>query len=77
MHRSVAEKIFAAPTVIMHSKNVQERRLSSAGRAHDGNKFALRDIDVDVAQDIKEFSFGQRKKTFDVTQLDHKPKRCD
>src|SRR5439155_21330316 len=71
MDRGVAKKIFAAPAIIVHSKNVKERGFPGAGRAHDRNKFAFFDVDVDVTQDIKEFSFGQRIKTFDVSQLDH------
>ena len=71
MDRGVAKKIFAAPAVIVHSKNVKERGFSSARRAHDRNEFAFLDVDVDVAQDIKEFRFGERIRTFDSTQLDH------
>jgi len=35
MHRSFTEKVFAAPAVVVHSENVQQRGFARAGWAHD------------------------------------------
>src|SRR5260370_6412830 len=50
---------------------MKERGFPGARWTHDRNKFAFFDVDVDVTQDIKELSSGQRIKTFDASQLDH------
>ena len=53
MHCGFIEKVFARPAVIMHPENVQESRFARARGAHYGNKIALSDVEIDVAQDIK------------------------
>ena len=53
MHRGFAQEIFAAPAVIVHAQDVQERRFTRAGRSHDGDKIAFPDFQIDVAQDVK------------------------
>src|SRR5207302_8214167 len=56
MNRGLVEKIFAAPTVVVHSEDVKQRRFSGAGGSHHRDEFAFGDPDVHVAQNIKEFA---------------------
>jgi hypothetical protein len=65
------KKVFTGPGMIMHADYMEERRFAGAGRTHDGNEIALRDFKIDVAQDVKEFSFRERVKTFEVFECDH------
>jgi hypothetical protein len=67
----VVEEIFAAPGVIVHAEDVEERRLTGAGRAHDGNEVAFVHLQVDVAEDVKEFALRERVKTFEVFMFNH------
>ena len=63
----VMEKIFSGPSMIVHAEDMKERRFAGARRPHDGDKFTLLDLDVYVAQDIKEPAFGQWITAFNVT----------
>src|ERR1700737_1672324 len=65
------EKIFAAPSVIVHSEDVKQRRFSGAGWSHHRNELAFCDLDIDVAQDEEKLSFGQRIGTLEVVKTDH------
>ena len=57
--------------MIVHSDDVEERRLAGAGRTHDGNEVAFVYLQVDVAQDVKEFAFRERVEAFEVFKFDH------
>src|SRR2546430_122459 len=72
MDRGVIEKILAGPTVIVHAEDVKQRRFACARRSHHRNELAFRDFDVDVAQNKKEFSFGQRITALETFKTDHK-----
>src|ERR1051326_6640737 len=72
MNADTAEIIFAAPAVIVHAEEVEDRGFPGAGRAHDRDKLAFLDVEIDVAEDVKKLCFGQWITTFDVTELDHK-----
>jgi len=39
--------------------------------AHDRDEIALGYIQIDIAQDVKELSFGQRINAFDAAKTDH------
>ena len=71
VNRDVVEEIFAAPGVIVHSEDVEQRRFARAGRPHDGNEVAFVHLQVDVAQDVKEFALRERIKAFEVFECDH------
>src|SRR5437660_9148116 len=60
MHRGLIEKVFAAPSVIVHAENVQEGRFARPRWAHHRNKIAGRNIKIDVAQDIKHLAASER-----------------
>ena len=70
MDGHTVQKIFSRPGVIVHSKNVQERRFPGTGRSHDGNEIALLDFEIDVAKNVKEFAFRERINALDVFQPD-------
>src|SRR5262245_7214008 len=53
MHCAFAQRIFTLPAVIVHPKDVQKCRFTSARRTHDRNKFALGDVKIDIAQNIE------------------------
>src|ERR1044072_2315609 len=53
---------------------MEERRFAGAGWAHDGNEVALIDFKIDVAQDVKELSFRERIKAFEMFECDHRHK---
>src|SRR6266567_822751 len=72
MNGRFVEKIFAAPTVVVHSKNVEQRRFAGAGGSHHRNELALRNLDIDVAQDVEKSSFCQRIRALEVVKPDHK-----
>ena len=55
MNGRLVEEIFAFPSVIVHSEDMKQRGFAGAGRSHHRDELALGDVDVDVAQDIKEF----------------------
>src|SRR5262249_16848525 len=71
MNRRLLEKIFAGPAVIVHSENVEQRRFAGARRPHHRNELALRNFDIDVAQDVEEFSLRQRITAFETLELNH------
>jgi|ERR1017187_5517933 hypothetical protein len=71
MHRGLAKKVFATPGVIVHAENVEKRRFPGAGRAHDGNEFPFREIEIDIAQDVKEFALRQRINAFQFSKFNH------
>ena len=71
MDRVFVEEIFAGPGVIVHPEDVEQRRFAGAGRPHDGNEVAFVDLQVDVAQDVKEFALRERVEAFEVFELDH------
>src|SRR4029077_20005179 len=71
MHRGLIKEIFAGPSVIVHAENVQEGRLAGARRSHHRNKVAGGNIQIDVAQDVKQLSASERIGAFDVVQPDH------
>src|SRR6266550_1792592 len=71
MHRGLIEKIFAGPSVIVHAENVQKRRFTRPRRSHHRNKIACSNIEIDVAQDIKQLSTSKRIGAFDVMQPNH------
>ena len=71
MNGRIVEEIFAGPTVIVHSEDVEQRRFAGAGRPHHRNEFAFRDFDIDVAQNVKEFSFRQRKTRSRIVKSNH------
>src|SRR5688572_9571973 len=56
MDRVFLEEIFAGPGVVVHPEDVEQRRFAGAGRPHDGNEVAFVNLQVDVAQDVKELS---------------------
>src|SRR6266480_4793337 len=66
-----AQKIFTAPTVIVHPENVQQRRFACAGRAHNRDEVAFLNLQIDLAQDVKELFLRQRIAAFDVLKLNH------
>ena len=70
MNGDAIQKIFAGPTVIVHSEDVQERRFPGAGRSHDGNEIALLHLEIDVAQNVKKLSFCERVNALDAMQSD-------
>ena len=78
MHRGSIQKKFAAPAVIVHPENVQQRRFARARRAHDRNEFAFSHIEIDVAQDIKHLPFRERINAFEMAKFDHgRIRHCD
>ena len=67
----IIEEKFAAPSMIVHAEDVEERRFPGARRPHDGNEIAFVYFQVDVAKDVKEFALRERIKTFEVFERDH------
>ena len=47
---------------------MQKGRLAGPGRPHDGNEIAVLDLEIDVAQDIKELLFAQGIATLNVIE---------
>jgi hypothetical protein len=47
----VEQMILAGPGAVVHAEQMQQSGFSRAGRAHNGNKLAVLDLDVDAAQD--------------------------
>src|SRR5689334_6370302 len=66
MHCGVVKEIFSGPSMIMHSKDVQERRFSGTRRAHDRDKLAFGDVEVDVAKNIEKPSLSQGVTAFNI-----------
>ena len=66
MHRDFVIEVFARPAMIMHSEYMKQRRLARPGRPHDGNEFALLNVDVDVAEDIEKSALGEWITAFDI-----------
>jgi hypothetical protein len=58
--------------VVVHAEDVQKRRFACSGRPHDGNEVALSHLEIDIAQDEKEFPFRERIGAFDMPELDHR-----
>src|SRR5438067_3100527 len=71
MDRRVFEIVFAAPGMIVHAEDMKQRGLARAGRPHDGNEVAFVYLQVDVAQDVKEFPFRERIETLEVFEFNH------
>src|SRR6266480_1287381 len=71
MHCGFAEKIFTRPTVIVHAENMQQSRFACAGRAHNRDEVAFLNLQIDLAQDVKELFLRQRIAAFDVLKLNH------
>src|SRR5258706_13182287 len=69
--RLIEEVILARPGAVMHADQMQQRGLSSAGRPHDGDKFAFFDFSVDTPQD-EGLSNAMSIELLDVSQFDHK-----
>src|SRR5438067_8360613 len=65
------EKVFTGPAVIVHSQNVQQRRFACAGRAHNRDEVAFLNLQIDLAQNVKELFLRQRIAAFDVLKLNH------
>src|SRR5438552_17178904 len=63
MHCGFAEEIFTAPGVIVHAQNMQQRRFACARRTHDRNKISLRNLENDVAQNVKKTGCAQLNKS--------------
>src|SRR5437762_7788731 len=59
------------PAVIVHSQNVQQRRFACAGRTHDRDEVAFLNLQIDLAQNVKELFLRQRIAAFDVLKLNH------
>src|SRR5260370_15116202 len=53
VNRLAEEVIVPAPRAIQHSDDAQQRRLSRAGGAHDGDKFPRLNIKIDSAHQEK------------------------
>src|SRR4051812_30661923 len=70
MDGHIVELIFAVPGVIVHAENVQQGRFARARRAHDGNKLARLDVQINAAQHII-LGHALREKLFDVAKADH------
>jgi hypothetical protein len=71
VNRIVFKIIFAAPGMVVHPEHVKKRRLAGAGRPHDGNEIAFVYLQVDIAQDVKEFALRERVKTFEMFKGNH------
>src|SRR5438552_3095641 len=71
MNRRLVEKIFAAPTVIVHSEDVKQCRFSGARGSHHRNELPFGNVDVDVAQDVKKLSMPQRVVSLKIPEPDH------
>src|SRR5437867_9305251 len=71
MDRGVIEKIFTGPSVIVHSEDVKQRRFAGAGRPHHRDELALRNFDLDVAQDVKKLPMPQRVISLKIPEPDH------
>src|SRR5207247_4945485 len=56
MHCGFAEEIFTAPGVIVHAQNMQQRRFACARRTHDRDKISLRNLENDLAQNVKKLA---------------------
>src|SRR5205823_8678578 len=65
------EKVFTGPAVIVHSQNVQQRRFACAGRAHNRDEVAFLNLQIDLAQNVKELFLRQRIAAFDMLKLNH------
>ena len=72
MHCGVVEKIFPAPAVVVHPENVKQGRFTGAGRPHHRNEFPFLNFDVDVAENVEKFSFGQRITALESFESNHK-----
>ena len=71
MNGRFIQKIFAAPSVVVHAENVEQRRFASAGWAHDRNEFAFGYVDVDVAQHVEKFSVSEGVTAFEIFKANH------
>src|SRR5947208_1631356 len=71
MDGRLVEKIFAIPTVIVHSENVEQRRFTGTRWSHHRNELAFRDFDVDIAQNVKKLSVRERITAFEILEPNH------
>src|SRR5438067_553251 len=72
MNRGFAQKIFTAPAVVVHSKNMQQRGFACARRPHYRDKVALLNVQIDLAQDVKKLLPPERITAFQILKLDHR-----
>src|SRR6266850_4760639 len=71
MNGGIVKEIFARPAVVMHAEDMEERRFAGTGRTHDRNKLAFGNVEIDIAQDVKEFPFREGMAAFEVLETDH------
>ena len=57
MHGVVAELVFALPAGVVKAEDVEEGGFAGARRAHDGDKLAFGDFEIDVAEGVERSAF--------------------
>src|SRR5258705_10381973 len=70
MNRSLVEKVFTSPRLIVHTEDVEESRFTRTRRTHDRNKLTRLNVEIDSAQDIR-LCRTVRKSLLNVPQVDH------
>src|SRR3569833_1005840 len=70
MHGRGAEPVLACPTIVEEREDVQEGGLPCSGGAHDGNKFALANGEIDAAQHPG-FGVSGLVTAFDILKVNH------
>src|SRR5436190_12524304 len=70
MDRHIVEVKFAVPRLVVHADDMQQRRLTGAGRPHDRDELAHLDVEIDAPQHIV-LVYALREKFFDVAKADH------
>ena len=70
MHSVFSEVKLALPRVVMQSKNRKKSRFTRSRRPHDGDEFALDNIQIDLSEHVGKtgLRFGA---PFDVPDFDH------
>src|SRR5437899_8713150 len=71
MDGRLVKKIFAIPTVIVHSEDMEQGRFPGARWSHHRNELAFRDFDLDVAQNVEKLSMPQRVVSLKIPEPDH------
>jgi len=71
VNSDIIEEVFTGPAMVMHAQDVKERRLTRSGGPHDRDKLAFLNLQIDVAEDIKESPLGQGVTAFNVAESDH------
>jgi hypothetical protein len=69
------EAVLAAPLGVVHAEDVQERRPARARRSHDGDEFAVRDIERDLPKD-EVLRRALRVGLLEVPQGDERDRQC-